>query len=196
MRTEKPRYHTSSCRLRDIDKHQASQPDYRWRSSIQLNFIKKWKEWSKTESGCDLQKKQITNGDLKRTTLEISFLWSHEITRYICTFYFFVGCISFQLHIHKMIIFTHLFLSFFVCECRFISRVSRLFTHTKAKLNVWTKISWWDQLSRCGPVLFLRNPRTWEIFAPPLRPRLMYNVNSTRRLMQSFTCKVLWKCHH
>ena len=139
--------------------------------------------------------KQFTNGDLKRATLEISFLlWSYETTGGICTFYFFVRCISCQLHIHKMIIFTHLFLSFFVCECSFISRVSLLFTHTKAKLNVWTKISWWDQLSRCGSVLFLRNPGTWEIFAPP--SLFMYNVNSTRRLMQSFTCKVLWKCHH
>ena len=59
MRTEKPRYHTSSCRLRDIDK-QYKHPSQTIGRDPQYNFIsyknEKSKEWSKTESGCDLQK--------------------------------------------------------------------------------------------------------------------------------------------
>ena len=110
-------------------------------------------------------------------------------------FYFFVGCISFQLHIHKMIIFTHLFLSFFVCECRFISRVSRFHSHKSQAQCLDKNILMRSTLQMWSCSIFTQSQNLGDLCSSPPAPTHV-NVNSTRRLMQSFTCKVLWKCHH
>ena len=111
-------------------------------------------------------------------------------------FYFFVGCISFQLHIHVMIIFTHLFYHSLCVNAGLYPEYPDYSLTQKPSSMSGQK--YLDEINSPDVVLFyfyaIPEPGRSLLLLPC--PRLMYNVNSTRRLMQSFTCKVLWKCHH
>ena len=197
MRTEKPRYHTSSCRLRDIDKHQASKPDYRWRSSIQLNFIKKWNEWSKTESGCDLQKKANHKWWPKKDhSWNKLFMipWNHWI--YLHFFISLWDALVFS-YIFTKWSFSHIYFYYSLCVNAGLYPEYPDYSLTQ-KPSSMSGQKYLDEINSPDVVLFyfyaIPEPGRSLLLLPG--PGLMYNVNSTRRLMQSFTCKVLWKCHH
>ena len=115
-------------------------------------------------------------------------------------FHFFVGCISFHLHIHKMNIFTQSHIYFYHSLCVNAGLYPEYPDYSLTqKPSSMSGQKYLDEINSPDVVLFyfyaIPGPGRSLLLLPP-RSRLMYNVNSTRRLMQSFTCKVLWKCHH